>query len=209
MINNKFNPRNIKAMLIREEDLTNEIILKGNLVGTYSMKYPNVINVVKNRINGVTGKVPFSLWKELVLDLAELQKNQDKIDKDPQVKSQETQKENIDNPLDEVLSMFGFDKTKLKVLQEDLYKTIDKIDKDALQKDLQNGIEKVTDTFNTKNFKELFNDFSQQLRKEEEKIENERKAKFNKLMALRKAVVEEGLATKGFLKKINKKIREI
>jgi len=207
MRNNKFNPRNIKAELLSEKEVNNEKILKGNLVGVYSLENPNVINVVKNRINGVTGTVPLYLWEELVQDLEELQRNQDKIDKDAQLKSQEEQKE--DNSLDDILTMFGFDKTKLKDLQDNLYKTIDKIDKDALQKDLQNSFEKITDTLRVNNFKEKLNEFSEQVLQKELEIENERKAKFNKLMALRKAVIEEGLATKGFLKKINKKIREI
>jgi len=165
-----------------ENDVTNEEILKYDLVGVVDITFEGLpsINVIKNTMNGVTGKIPLQMWLSLVDDKIEDSKEGVKEKEVP--KPEKTEYVRI---FDEFTDIFG---EGFATVTEAINDTIEKIKFEDLGTEIQSAfdstIKKVLD--------------------EKENISI--KLELAELKMIREKAIKNKVQTKGFLKKIDKRI---
>jgi len=193
-----------KAELVSPQEVTNELILNGYLVGVYNLENNSVI-IVKNELNGVTGEIPTQLWELLVDDLEALNAG---------LKKSETTEENNDE--DEFFNeMFE----NLNPIFNSIGKSFDEIRPKAekIQEEVTSKGNIIFSNF-LKDFEKLTKDMQPRVQEVTEDIKEKIKteAQRTKLILKRKRlenILDEahdlGVATNGLIKKVNKKIATI
>jgi hypothetical protein len=203
---------NEEARLCTESEVTNEMILKSFLLGVVNSNEPRV-TVIKNRLNGVTGEVPFNLWASLVEDFNELKTKQN-LQKE---KRKNQTEENSNTELDEIFGAFG---EAFEGYFDNFAEVMGDI-KDEVKDEFRDNIKpKAKNTFSS--MMSGLEDIAETLKPTAEKIRTEGmvkgiqtahiaklQARKIKLQAARQIAVSEGVATKGFIKKIDRKLAKI
>jgi hypothetical protein len=138
-----------KVQLLKSElEVTNQIMLECDLVGV--LVKDNIgqrVNVIKNRVNGVSGLIPGSMWDSLVIDYFEMQEKADKIGAEEAQKVSDKAEEEA---LDEIMEVFNdflnelSEKpevkkatSKINEVFEGVAKSLDEIRPEILVKDVQ------------------------------------------------------------------------
>jgi len=168
-----------------ENDVTNEEILKYDLVGVVDVTLEGLpaINVIKNTMNGVTGKIPLQMWLSLVDDKIEKSKHDTK--EGPVSKASEPEKNEFDRIFDEFTDIFseGF-----ATATEAVNDAIEKIKSEDLGTEVQSA----------------FDNTIEKVLHEKENISI--KLELAELKMIREKAIKNKVQTKGFLRKIDKRI---
>lgn len=220
-------------MLVRENEATNKVILENDLVGV--IIGINEVNVIKNRYNGVMGKIPLFLWKQLEEDYENLgineQETQETVDDhddfaafselnsilDMLNKAGEAPREKVKEATEEVMDFLNQGNSNLERIKREIAK---KAIKREAQEKVNQGKEAINDVANTlgnifgdivDGFDEFVSDIEPKMDRASKDIKDTVDAvgvrvELAKLKALRESALEQNVATKGFLKKINAKI---
>ena len=201
----------IRAQLVNEKDVTNKMIIEGYLIGVIDHNGYPIVNVIKNRVNSVTGKVPLNIWTSLVEDLEEVK--QKAIRKayemaDEQEAEQEAYNE-IFGDVSELFEVIGRDfdtifgkvKPKVKEVVEDVAEKTESTiinflkDLEKAAQDIRPRVQEVKDTLQSEGIKA-----GRKIQLQIDKV---------KLQKLQEDADEMGVSTKGFSKKIRNKIQVI
>lgn len=198
--------KNEEAVLCTESEVTNELIINSFLLGVVNSDLPRV-TVVKNRLNGVTGEVPFEMWVSLVEDFNELKTRQLRTEPEQEEKSE----------VEEILETFG-------EAFEGYYKNAYDILEEVVE-DIQSGVEENIKPKAKNIFGEILSgmeDIAETLKPKVQDFKTKgmikgiqtaalakMRAKKLRLQTARQIAISEGVATKGFIKRIDKKIAAI
>lgn len=200
-----------KAELVKPLEITNEMIINGYLIGVYEDE--QTVVVVKNRINGVTGRIPRYLWDQLVEDFEEIKQ---KVQKEAEEENEEYEENFEEEFIKGFEEFFG---PLFNSAEDSYYKVKPKAEKIA-----QDTVSKGNVIFSNflKDFEKLTADMKPRVQevtedikktvKETVKTESEKarlQIKKLKLQKLEEEAQELGVATKGFSKKVRNKIQDI
>ena len=195
----------IRAQLVKEEDVTTKMIIEGHLVGVIDNNGLPIVNIIKNRINTVKGKVPLTIWLSLVEDLEEIKKASIR-------KALETADKTEQETYDEI---FGDVSELFEVMSKDFNNIFGKV-----KPKVEEVTEKTESTVITflKDLERAAHNVKPRLREIKDTIRSEgikagRKIQLQadklKLQKLQEDADEMGVSTKGFSKKIRNKIQVI
>ena len=218
-------------MLIKENEATNEIILANDLVGVITGM--NEVNIIKNKYNGIVGKVPLFLYKQIEEDFESTETPEDTQDHDDfasfselnnilnmfnqATKAPKEQVKETANSIKDALEQGGLNLDKIK--RELAKRAIKKAAEDKIEE----GKEKIKDFGNTLGnfFGEVVDEVEDVVNEVEPRVDQATqdikdtvesvgiRADLAKLRAVKDFAVEENVATKGFLKKINARIQAL
>ena len=229
------------VLLDNELEVTNQIMLECDLVGVIN-KDRSGIEIIKNRMNNVTGLVPSSMWNSLVEDYQALE---EKANKKAQEEVQKMSDEAEEEALDEIMEVFNDflnqmnqmaqkpevqkATSKINEVFEGAAKSLDEIRPNELVKEIQESfgkrgnlksfLESIEKTVN-----EVYGTAQEKAQEVKEtvktKVDNVARAlnsyeraqleiRRDKLIAFQQEAGELGVQTKGFNKKIQKKIDSI
>ncbi len=211
--------KDIKALLVNENEVTNEMILEGYLIGVIR-KGGLAVHIVKNRFNGVEGLVPFSMWVQLTEDLEELkQKAQVEADKILKEEFDDTEDETLDEIFDEMTDVFNSVFGGLGKSFDEIRPKAEKVAEDVSEK-LESNV-----SIFLKNLEEIIQDIKPRVQEVQEQVKTEadkvaakgingavraklitQRAKLQKMLEWS---IEENIATKGYIKKAKAKIAKI
>jgi len=226
-------------LLKNERDVTNKMMIECDLVGIHN-EQEHYVNVVKNAMNGVTGKIPESMWDSLAMDYIELLMKAEEKAYEKVQKIEDEAEEKVYDEVFEALNEFLSDlskqpeikkaTTKINDLFEGVAKSLDEIRPDTLVEDVQ---ESLGERGNLKSFlesiektvNEVYGTAQEKAQEVKEtvktKADNVAERALNsyeraqleirrdKLIAFQQEAGELGVQTKGFNKKIQKKIDSI
>ena len=213
---------NYKAELVYPQEVTEELIAEGYLVGIYNLDRDSVV-VVKNRMNGVTGEIPASLWRALVEDLEILRAKKEieeieEIEEAEEIEEIEKAEEDYLNELNELNELSNLSEI-FNPIFDSIGKSFDEI-KPKVEQTQDEVIAKGKIIF--KNFIEEAERITKEMQPKVQEVTEDikekavGKAKRAKLMLKRKRlenILDEadvlGVLTNGLIKKVNKKIASI
>ena len=179
-----------------EAKVTNELILSYDIVGVIMNDEDGLpaINLIKNRMNNVTGIVPFSMWMSLI---------EDKIALNEKQKSQKDEDSVPD--LDEIFNDFSkaFSNTFDDIISG-AEEAVERIRPEAtkIKKDMSG---------NYPTLKSILGEIAKNISEMVEPSIDEAaiNIKIAKLETIRDEAINEGVSTKKFIKKINSKIKDL
>jgi hypothetical protein len=154
------------------------------------------INIIKNRMNNVTGIVPFSMWMSLI---------EDKIALNEKQKSQKDEDEDSVPDLDEIFNDFSkaFSNTFDDIISG-AGEAVERIRPEAtkIKKDMSG---------NYPTLKSILGEIAKNISEMVEPSIDEAaiNIKIAKLETIRDEAINEGVSTKKFIKKINSKIKDL
>ena len=179
-----------------EAKVTNELILSYDIVGVIMNDEDGLpaINIIKNRMNNVTGIVPFSMWMSLIEDkiaLNEKQKSQKDEDSVPDLDEIFNDfSKAFSNTFDDIISGAG--------------EAVERIRPEAtkIKKDMSG---------NYPTLKSILGEIAKNISEMVEPSIDEAaiNIKIAKLETIRDEAINEGVSTKKFIKKINSKIKDL
>jgi len=181
-----------------EAKVTNELILSYDIVGVIMNDEDDLpaVNIIKNRMNNVTGIVPFSMWLSLI---------EDKIALNEKQKSQKDEDEASVPDLDEIFNDFSkaFSNTFDDIISG-AGEAVERIRPEAtkIKKDMSG---------NYPTLKSILGEIAKNISEMVEPSIDEAaiNIKIAKLETIRDEAINEGVSTKKFIKKINSKIKDL
>jgi hypothetical protein len=181
-----------------EAKVTNELILSYDIVGVIMNDEDDLpaVNIIKNRMNNVTGIVPFSMWLSLI---------EDKIALNEKQKSQKDEDEDSVPDLDEIFNDFSkaFSNTFDDIISG-AGEAVERIRPEAtkIKKDMSG---------NYPTLKSILGEIAKNISEMVEPSIDEAaiNIKIAKLETIRDEAINEGVSTKKFIKKINSKIKDL
>lgn len=210
----------IKSELVDANSVTNAMILEGYLVGVIEDNTTDRVRIIKNRVNNVLGIVPVSIWLSLVNNLDDYKiKAINKRGAKLKGLGDEIEENSFNEIFDDFTSVFSdsLDRVRPKAEQaKDEIEAVVKGSAETLENTLYDFIKSIE-----KGIEDKIDDLQPKVQEVKTKaaravvkgITAAQKIKFEiqkvKLIKIKRESISEGVATKGFIKKIDVKINKI
>ena len=202
-----------KAELVYPQEVTEELITGGYLVGIYNLDRDSVV-VVKNRMNEVTGEIPASMWRALVEDLEVLRAKKE-TEEAEETEEIEKSEEDYLNELNELSGFSEIFNPVFNSIGKSFYEIRPKVEQTQdeviakgkiIFKNLIEEVERLTKEMQPK-VQEVTEDIK------EKAVGKAKRAKLTIKRKRLENILDEadvlGVLTNGLIKKVNKKIAAI